>query len=152
MTQTKHKLVFVSTDAQWEAYHSIRKQVLVDERGLIRGQYMDDHPDDRKPNHFPVLLSLNNEYIGAMRIDIHGNDKLGVMRTVAIVKGMRGKGQGKKMLQLAEDYCLKKECNTTTVVSADDAIEFYQKCGYKRHVWDPLLKDELENQLVKDFI
>jgi hypothetical protein len=54
----------VQTDAEWEAYHSIRERVLWTARGLV-GLYDRHHPDEKKTEHHALLLLSGAEPVAS---------------------------------------------------------------------------------------
>nr|WP_245505553.1 GNAT family N-acetyltransferase [Rhizobium sp. BK068] len=122
------KLVRVSSESEWEAYHQIRRHVLFDLRGL--SGYDDHHPDDRKPEHLPLVFVDGNECIGAVRLDLTG-DGNGVVRTVAIVAERQRQGIGRAMMTAVERLAVAHEAVRLEAHAAPDAVGFYCKIGWE---------------------
>jgi hypothetical protein len=49
-----YELRVVKTEDDWTAYHRIRREELFEARGWY-GVYDSNYPDERLPNHFPLL-------------------------------------------------------------------------------------------------
>ncbi|MBB3308416.1 GNAT superfamily N-acetyltransferase [Rhizobium sp. BK196] len=133
------KLVKVSRQAEWEAYHRIRRHVLFDLRGL--SGYDDRHPDDRKPEHLPLIFVDGSEPVGAVRLDFMG-DGNGVVRTVAIVAERQRQGIGRAMMTAVETLAMAREVIRLEAHAAPDAVGFYYKIGWEMvdaHRPDPLM-------------
>ena len=64
----------ISTD-DWEAYHGIRRKVLFENRGRI-GVYDKNHPDESREGNYPLILLLDGEAIGVIRVDINGKQAI----------------------------------------------------------------------------
>ena len=62
-----YDLARVTTETEWRAYHRIRRTVLWDARGRLG--YDEDHPDDRRASNHSLLLTLDREAIGTIRLD-----------------------------------------------------------------------------------
>ena len=60
-------LVRTADDADWRAYHDIRRLVLWEERGL--SGYDATRPEERLPDHHPLLLKFNAQACGTTRLD-----------------------------------------------------------------------------------
>jgi GNAT superfamily N-acetyltransferase len=135
MAEQTYLLVPVVTSEQWSAYHAIRRKVLFEDRGHF-GAYDPNHPDDRKAQNHPVILTRDGLPVGAMRIDFVPEKTLAIMRTVAVTTDKQRRGYGRIMLSLAERYARQNGCTATVVFSADDAVGFYAKCGYELATWD----------------
>lgn len=115
---------------EWEAYHRIRRDVLLEAQ-----KYAVEHADELAPGHHPLLLWLDERPIGAIRIDILGEARAG-LRLVAIDPSLHRQGHGRMLLQLAEDFARGAGCTRTVVYSTQDAAGFYAKAGYSEDDWD----------------
>lgn len=122
------KLVRVSSQSEWEAYHRIRQHVLFDLRGL--SGYNDQHPDDRKAGHLPLIFVDGNEPVGAVRLDFTGNGN-GVVRMVAITADRQRQGLGRAMMIAVERLALAENIIRLEVHAAPDAVGFYCKLGWE---------------------
>lgn len=136
MADSTYLLIRVSTAEHWAAYHSLRRKVLFEGRGLL-GRYDSNHQDDRKGDNHPVLLTCDGMPVGAMRIDLVTEQDFAIMRTIAVTSDRQRHGYGRVMLSLAEAYASNNGFTATVVFAALDAIEFYTKCGYESYTWDP---------------
>lgn len=117
------------TDAEWEAYHNIRRTVLFERRGFI-GVYDAVHPDEAAPGNHPLLLLVDGDPVGTIRVDLSAD--VAIFRRVAVREAMQRRGHGRSMVRLAERFA--RERGTRRVLSHVDrgAIEFYERCGYVR--------------------
>ena len=127
--QGPYRLIETSTPDYWNSYHTIRKRILWESRGLS-GVYRDDHPDEVKAGNFPMILLLEDKIIGVVRIDIDPERKLATMRRVAIIEREQRKGHGRTLVELVERFAANHACNRIEVAAANDAETFYQKGGY----------------------
>ena len=148
MAEQTYLLVPVVTRDQWTAYHAIRRKVLFEDRGLF-GKYDPNHPDDRKTQNHPVILTSNGAPVAAMRIDLVPERAFAILRTVAVTTEKQRQGHGRIMLSLAETYALENGCTAAAVFSANDAIRFYAKYGYELETWDPAGSFGRGNQMKK---
>jgi GNAT superfamily N-acetyltransferase len=122
------KLVRVSSQPEWEAYHRIRRHVLFDLRGL--SGYDEHHPHDRKPKHIPLVFADGDEFVGAVRLDFTG-DGNGVVRTVAIVAERQRQGMGRTMMTAVETLARTYGLVGLEAHVAPDAVGFYRKIGWE---------------------
>lgn len=140
-----YKLDIVTIDEEWSSYHAIRRVELFEERE--RHNYDENHEDEYKDNHFPLVLKFDGEVIGVVRLDLKDN-QTAIMRLVAITKNEQRKGHGlvlaEKFIQLARDKGAKKIC----VNAEPKALGFYEKLGFYKNVWD---REEQEG-IAKDCI
>jgi len=115
------------SDADWVAYHAIRRHVLFE----LRGQgfaYDANHPDEHQPAHHPMLLWIGNVPVGAIRIDVHGAEA--IFRRVAIRADLQRRGYGRRLLELAEGFARGQGCVRVESHVDPGAIGFYYRCGY----------------------
>ena len=94
-----YALAKVATESDWRDYHSIRRNVLWEARGL--GGYDEHHGDEYLPKNHPLLLKLDGGSIGTARVDDFGNGK-GAVRLVAIVTELQRQGHGRVLSEMVE--------------------------------------------------
>jgi hypothetical protein len=87
-----YELVQASSPEDWEALHNLRRSELFAQRGDVT--YDADHPDDRAPNHFPLILKFRDQRIGTARLDLFENGGAAI-RLVAIARQEQCKGHGR---------------------------------------------------------
>lgn len=124
----KYELRVLSSTEEWQSYHAIRRKVLFENRGQF-GIYDENHPDEHRKGNHPLLLLLDGEAIGVIRVDING--KQAMFRRVAIREDLQRAGHGRVMLALAESYAQQKGCLQILSDVAPDAVGFYERCGYQ---------------------
>jgi len=118
-----------ATDADWIAYHAIRRRVLFELRGL-GAVYDPNHPDDHVPGRYPFVLWDADEAVAVIRVDVqHG---VATLRRVAVREDLQRQGYGRSLLRAAERFASEQGC--THVVSHVDAgaVGFYERCGFRR--------------------
>lgn len=128
-----YALIKVSLEADWQAYHSIRRRVLWEERG--KSSYKSDFPDEYTISNHPLLLKLAGRPIGTTRLDSYGQGR-GIVRLVAISLPDQRQGHGRALSRLVEDYARSHSLEILFVNAAPDAVEFYNKTGWRAQVWD----------------
>jgi len=114
----------------WEVYHRIRRDVLLEAQ-----KYALEHPDDHAPGHHPLLLCLDDQPIGSIRVDITEAGEAG-LRLVAIDPALQRRGCGRILLQLAENFARERGCSRAVLYATPDAVGFYTKAGYAEEDWD----------------
>jgi N-acetylglutamate synthase-like GNAT family acetyltransferase len=129
-----HKLSRPSTPAEWKVYHAIRRKVLFENRGRF-GVYIENHPDEFKENHNPMLLFFAGEAIGTVRMDLDPESETAILRLVAIKEEFQRKGHGERLLALAEEFAVNKGCSKLALNAAIDAVPFYKKYGFEEMIW-----------------
>lgn len=128
-----YSLIKVSLEADWQAYHGIRRRVLWELRG--KSGYDSDFPDEYIIFNHPLLLKLAGRPIGTTRLDNYGQGR-GIVRLVAISQPDQRQGHGRALFRLVEDYARSHFLNTLLVKAAPDAVEFYNKMGWITQEWD----------------
>jgi len=129
-----HTLDPPASDADWQAFHDIRDDV------LFKGRHRDvaydrNHPDDFTQENTPLLLKHDGRPVGTIRLDDLG-DGTGVVRLVAVVSDVQGSGHGRAMSALWETRAQGIGMHTLYVNAAPDAVGYYEKMGWERFVWD----------------
>jgi GNAT superfamily N-acetyltransferase len=114
----------------WEAYHRIHRDVLLESM-----KYAIEHADDQAPGHYALLLCQHDRPIGTIRVDIDANGRAG-LRLVAIDPASQSKGCGRALLQLAESFAREHGCTKAVLYATPDAVGFYTKAGYSEEDWD----------------
>ncbi|MEM7792142.1 MAG: GNAT family N-acetyltransferase [Verrucomicrobiota bacterium] len=118
------------TEAEWIAYHKIRRSILWEARGIF-GVYSPAHPDEYEEENFPKLLIKDSEPVGVIRIDLDTSTHSAGFRRVAIIEEKQRKGLGSALMQLSEEFALTHGCDFFHANVSIDAIGFYEKIGYK---------------------
>ena len=113
-------------EAEWQVYHTIRRRVLFENRGAT--DYDATHPDECRDGNHPLLLFLNDEPMGTIRVDIRRD--AAIFRRVAVPEAQQRKGHGSAMLALAEKYASERGCTTVRSFLSPDAVGFYERCGF----------------------
>jgi GNAT superfamily N-acetyltransferase len=129
MTAEAPELRGLATDDDWAAYHAIRRRVLFELRG-IGATYDANHPDERRPGHYPFLLWIGETPAGVVRVDIAG--AVATFRRVAIRDDLQRRGLGRRLLNAAEGFARERGCTRVEASADAGAIAFYERCGYHR--------------------
>jgi len=125
----EYELVSPSDADAWRVYHTIRREVLFEARGLF-GVYDENRPDEKAPTNHARLLLHRGEPIGVIRVDISGSEA--ILRRVAIRLDAQRHGHGRAMLSLAEAFAAEQGCRRVVSHVAPDAVAFYEKCGFSK--------------------
>jgi len=118
----------VESDEEWESYHAIREQVLWNARGRA-GSYDRDHPEERKPGHYPLILLRDGEPVGAVRVDVEL--PLAWFRLVAVREDEQRRGYGRYLLESAEQFAVAQGGNCLRSNVDHKALGFYLKLGFQ---------------------
>lgn len=125
-----YRLTRPACQADWEAYHAIRRSVHFEdeEAGL-------DHDEDLAPGNFPLLLWLNDRPVGAIRIDSLAGGGA-AFRLVAIHPDCQGQGHGRMLLRQAEAFARVIGAQKAVIYSTLEAAGFYSTAGYSEDEWE----------------
>jgi N-acetylglutamate synthase-like GNAT family acetyltransferase len=124
----EYELRRVTSPADWEAYHRIRRTILFEARGRI-GIYDENGPDERHPDNQSLLLLYNGTYIGTVRLDCAWPD-LGVIRLFAIDAPFQRVGHGKRFVSVLSEHAARLGLTAFEVNSAPEAVGFWQRQGF----------------------
>ena len=130
-----YALAIVTDPDQWTRYHFIRQAELFEGRHR-QVPYDPDHPDERLPTNFPLLLAWNGVGIATTRLDLLSGGAAAI-RLVAVTKAEQGKGHGRMLHTLVEEFARRKGVARLVVNAAPEAVGFYRRMGFTRDDWDP---------------
>lgn len=134
MIESEHELRAPRSDEEWSTFHAIRRKVLFENRG--KGEsYIENHPDDFKAGHHPLILLYKSDVIGVIRVEVC--ETAAWFRRVAIRADLQGMGHGRVLLRLAEAFARAEGCKDVRSNAAVEAVGFYESCGYSRDLSVP---------------
>jgi GNAT superfamily N-acetyltransferase len=133
-TKNEHELRAPQADEEWRALHDIRRKVLFENRGKL-DTYIENHPDDFKAGHHPLILLYKGEVVGVIRVEVAEN--VAWFRRVAIREDLQRLGHGRVLLRLAEAFAKSEGCREVRSNAAVEAVEFYERCRYTRDLSAP---------------
>lgn len=126
-----YRLTRPTCDADWAAYHSIRRSVDFESDDVSE----QDRAEELAPGNYPLVLWLDDQPVGAIRIDSLDNGGA-AFRLVAIHPKAQGQGHGRVLLREAEDFARDLGCRQAVIYSTVEAAGFYQAAGYAEDTWD----------------
>jgi len=128
MTLDDYRLSRPESEADWDAYHRIRRTVLFEARGRF-GVYDPLHSDEFLTENRPLLLFHLGGAIGTVRLDFPLGG-IAYIRLLAIVPEKQKRGHGRVLLALLERQALELGATVFEVNSANDSIGFYEKASF----------------------
>ena len=125
-----YRLAPPSCRADWDVYHRIRQEVLLESL-----KYAMEQPDEEdEPGHHPLLFWKDDQPIGTIRIDeLDGG--AAALRLVAIDPALQGQGHGAALLTEAERFARDLGCGKAVVYSTTEAIGYYEAGGFFEDEW-----------------
>jgi GNAT superfamily N-acetyltransferase len=134
MIESEYELRAPGNSEEWLGFHAIRRKVLFENRG--KGEsYIENHPDDFKAGHHPLILLYKGGIVGVIRVEVC--ETAAWFRRVAIREDLQRLGHGRVLLRLAEAFAKAEGCNEVRSNAAVEAIGFYERCGYSRDLSAP---------------
>jgi N-acetylglutamate synthase-like GNAT family acetyltransferase len=101
MIENEYELRAPRSDKEWSAFHAIRRKVLFENRG--KGEsYIENHPDDFKTGHHPLIFLYKGDMVGVIRVEV--SETVAWFRRVAIREALQRLGHGRVLLRLAEAF------------------------------------------------
>jgi len=128
-----YELVDVTSEGDWRAYHTLRREVLREARG--RYNYDDKHADEYLAANHPLLLKLNGRPIGTVRLD-DLNNGAGAVRLVAIAGDVQRQGHGRMLTVMVESCARGLGLKTLFVNAAPEAVGSYERLQWEYFIWD----------------
>jgi N-acetylglutamate synthase-like GNAT family acetyltransferase len=128
-----YELIVVKAERDWREYHSIRRRVLWEGRGLT--SYDENHADEYSPANHTLLLRLNGRAIGTVRLDNFCNGA-GAVRLVAIEPDFQRHGHGRVLSDRVESYARGLGIHTLYVNAVPEAVGYYEKLGWSPQRWN----------------
>ncbi len=122
------------TEAEWNAYHSIRERTIWDDVAANEiGPYDPDYPDQHQPDYTPLVLLRNGIVIGTMGLQDMGefDGKREVeLRAVGIEPACQSQGYGRIMLMMAESMAHHAGYYRAGVWAYSPSVLFYARNGF----------------------
>jgi N-acetylglutamate synthase-like GNAT family acetyltransferase len=131
----RYALVSVSSPEEWSAYHAIRLAELFEAHGN-GALYEPDHPDEHRPDHFPLLLKLDARPVGATRVDLVAPGVAG-FRGVAIVRSEQRRGHGRILNAESEAFARARGAKKIVVNAHPTAIGYWERLGFVPESFNP---------------
>ena len=144
----EYRLSRPSNEAEWDTYHSIRREVLWEARGS-KSVYNPHHPDEYLPNNHPLILFVGEKAVGVVRVDLREEMEEAIFRRVAIRAEDQRRGYGTILMDRVEAFAAGHGCVKFVANVAVDAIPFYLKLGYRLDPGSPE-NDERNPRMVKE--
>lgn len=121
------KIIVPATPEELKMYYDLRYEML----RKPWNQPYDSTKDEFEQNSLHVLmLDDKGDPAAAGRLQFNSPEE-GQIRSMAVIKGMQGKGLGTKILLYLEDEARKKKFKHIILDAREGAVDFYLKNGYK---------------------
>ncbi len=132
-----------STKQDFETYYHLRYQVLRKPWGQPLGSEVDETDD----TSIHAFIKDNNIAISCSRLHFI-DDKTAQIRYMAVHPDYRGKGLGKLIITYMEDIAQKNNRSKIILHARENAVKFYENCGYTVKETSYLLFGEIQHYLM----
>lgn len=132
------------TQEEFNAYYSLRYEVL-------RKPWMQppgSEKDDKENQSIHFAAYQEQKIVGVCRLQ-YNNEYEAQIRFMAVCPNTQGKGIGKKLLLAAEHRALSEGRKKIVLQARDNAVNFYQSCGYNITQKTFLLWDKIQHYLME---
>jgi N-acetylglutamate synthase-like GNAT family acetyltransferase len=121
------RIIEPKTDDELELYYNLRFEILRKPWNQPKSSTKDEW--ENKSIHM-LMLDENNKPVACGRLQINSKDE-GQIRSMAVIDEMQGKGLGKLIIQYIEDKAKELSLKTIMLDARENAVKFYERCGYK---------------------
>ena len=124
---TPFKIIEPKTEEELEKYFNLRYDVLRKPWNQPPSSTKDEH--ENISIHI-LMVDENNKAIACGRLQLNSRGE-GQIRSMAVREEMQGKGLGKKISDFIEAKANELKRKTITLDARENAVKFYERCGYK---------------------
>jgi N-acetylglutamate synthase-like GNAT family acetyltransferase len=121
------RIIEPKTADEFEQYYNLRYEILRKPWNQPKSSTKDEW--ENKSIHM-LMLDENNKPVACGRLQINSKDE-GQIRSMAVKDEMQGKGLGKLIIQYIEDKAKELSLKTIMLDARENAVKFYERCGYK---------------------
>ena len=129
------------TAVEFERYYQLRWQVLRKPWGQALGSERDGLEQE---SFHRMIIDENNKVLAVGRLE-KTSQFCGQIRFMAVSPKAQGQGLGKIIINALELQAKKLGITDLTLNARENAMDFYQKLGYKSHGFSHLLFDEIKH-------
>jgi len=134
------------TPEEFKQYYSLRYKILRKPWGQPRGSERDN--EDEISYHRMIIDEATGDAIAVGRLQVNTKEEAQI-RYMAVADNYQGKGLGSKIVTALEDIALDKGANRIILQARKNAVQFYQRNGYKVVEKSYILFDEIQHWLMK---
>jgi len=134
------------TPEEFKQYYSLRYKILRKPWGQPHGSERDN--EDEISYHRMIIDEATGDAIAVGRLQVNTKEEAQI-RYMAVGDNYQGKGLGSKIVIALEDIALDKGANRIILQARKNAVQFYQRNGYKVVEKSYILFDEIQHWLMK---
>jgi predicted GNAT family N-acyltransferase len=140
-----HTVKQATTNSQLHSILQLRYEVL----RAPWNQPIETATDDLEQSSINAFIEDSlGEVIACGRLQENEN-KVGQIRFMAVNQSYQGKGLGKLIVDFLEDKGQELNLTTIELQARENAVEFYERCGYKIKQKSFLLWDQIQHYLME---
>lgn len=117
---------FCLHDAEWAAYHALKRREIFARAGLV---YDPAHPVMTDPAHYHIVWYAGVRIVGCAHVE-HLDDQRAALRALVTDPAEQGHGYGRALLGFVEQWLAVHGFRSLHVHSTPGAAGFYQRLGY----------------------
>lgn len=118
------------TELEFQQYYNLRWRILRKPWGKTEGSERDD-TDEKGINSCHHIMAIENNIIyGVARLEFPTTNQF-QLRYMAVDEAYQNKGIGRLIVEHIEHYARKKIATELFLNARGNAVEFYEKLGYK---------------------
>ena len=134
------------TPEEFKQYYSLRYEILRKPWGQPKGSERDN--DDEISHHRMIIDEITEDTIAVGRLQFNTKEEAQI-RYMAVADNYQVQGLGSKIVTALEDIALDKGANRIILQARKNAVQFYQRNGYKVVEKSYILFDEIQHWLMK---
>lgn len=105
--------------------------------------------DDLENSSVNAYINDNDDIVIACGRLQENENKIGQIRFMAVSENYQGKGLGKKIVSFLEERGKKMELKSVELQARDNAVKFYESCGYSIKEKSFLLWGQIQHYLME---
>ena len=121
------KIIEPASTDELEKYYNLRYEILRKPWKESKASTKDEWED--KSIHI-LMLDENDEAVACGRLQINSKEK-GQIRSMAVKDATQGRGFGKLIIKYIEDKATQLKLKKLVLDARENAVKFYERCGYK---------------------
>ena len=121
------KIIEPKTEKELEEYYNLRYEILRKPWNQSRASTKDEL--ENKSIHL-LMLDDNNVAVACGRLQINSAEE-GQIRSMAVKENRQRKGLGKKIIDHIEIKARELKLKNIILDARENAVKFYEQCGYK---------------------
>ncbi|MGZ3867310.1 MAG: GNAT family N-acetyltransferase [Bacteroidia bacterium] len=135
------------SDSDFEIYYTLRFNVLRKPWGHEKGSEV----DETDPTSIHAFIKENGQAIAVSRLHFV-DENTGQIRYMGVHPDHQGKGVGRMVLTYLEKRCLENGRKKMILHARENAVKFYESCGYKVTESSYLLWGEIPHWLMEKIL